>query len=497
MKKFKLALIIFILSAALFAVLRFVNLNSIPVFVDEAIYVRWSQVMKAEATLRFLPLSDGKQPLAMWLTMPLLKYISDPLIAGRLVSVFAGIGSMVGLALLTYWLFESLLLASFSTLVYAILPFTMFFDRMALADGLLAMFSIWSMALSVLFAKTKRLDHAIFVGFAIGGGLLTKSPAVFFYLFLFLSLIFFTTRHSLKNNIKKMIWGLLAVLIISQAMYNILRLGPGFNMINSRNQDYIFSIAEVLTHPLNPFIGNFKTTINWLWLLFTPPILIAFVLGFFDKKKLRNILLLFLAGTVPLLAQAFVAKVYTSRYALYAVDLFIPICAVGLGWILKKKGILIRLLIPLIILVPTIISFVYLFAPQSAPMSTDMRSGYLQEWTAGYGQKEIARYLIDLENKGNKIVVFTEGYFGTLPDGLQIYTEGHKNITIVGSPPNVDRIPDAMLKTSKDNLIFLVVNKSRDHLSSSDLAKLTLVAQYPKAVRPDGSREYLQFWQFK
>ena len=41
--------------------LRFTNLNSLPIFADEAIYVRWSQVMRAEATLRFLPLSDGKQ----------------------------------------------------------------------------------------------------------------------------------------------------------------------------------------------------------------------------------------------------------------------------------------------------------------------------------------------------------------------------------------------------------------------------------------------------
>ncbi|KKU74843.1 MAG: hypothetical protein UX99_C0005G0003 [Candidatus Amesbacteria bacterium GW2011_GWB1_47_26] len=52
--------------------LRFWNLNSLPIFADEAIYVRWSQVMRAESSLRFLPLSDGKQPLFMWLTIPFL-----------------------------------------------------------------------------------------------------------------------------------------------------------------------------------------------------------------------------------------------------------------------------------------------------------------------------------------------------------------------------------------------------------------------------------------
>ena len=42
------------------AFLRTYNLLALPIFADEAIYVRWAQVMRAETTLRFLPLSDGK-----------------------------------------------------------------------------------------------------------------------------------------------------------------------------------------------------------------------------------------------------------------------------------------------------------------------------------------------------------------------------------------------------------------------------------------------------
>ena len=51
----------------IFFVTRLVNLTSIPVFGDEAIYLRWSQVIKNVETLRFIPLNDGKQPLFMWL----------------------------------------------------------------------------------------------------------------------------------------------------------------------------------------------------------------------------------------------------------------------------------------------------------------------------------------------------------------------------------------------------------------------------------------------
>ncbi|MEK7112149.1 MAG: hypothetical protein AAB875_02375, partial [Patescibacteria group bacterium] len=78
--KWKSSLILLLL-ILLFAIgIRLYNLNLIPVFVDEAIYIRWAQVMRAEPTLRFLPLSDGKQPLFMWLSIPFLKIFSDPLL---------------------------------------------------------------------------------------------------------------------------------------------------------------------------------------------------------------------------------------------------------------------------------------------------------------------------------------------------------------------------------------------------------------------------------
>ena len=84
-----------LITVGLFLVLRFYKLLSLPVFVDESIYIRWSQVMRAEPTLRFLPLSDGKQPLFMWLVIPALKLFQDPVFAGRTISVVAGFATLV------------------------------------------------------------------------------------------------------------------------------------------------------------------------------------------------------------------------------------------------------------------------------------------------------------------------------------------------------------------------------------------------------------------
>src|SRR3990170_8973472 len=79
---------------------RLVNLKLIPIFTDEAIYIFWAQVALDDPAHRFISLQDGKQPLFIWLAAILQKFISDSLIASRMVSVFAGFGSIIGIYLL-------------------------------------------------------------------------------------------------------------------------------------------------------------------------------------------------------------------------------------------------------------------------------------------------------------------------------------------------------------------------------------------------------------
>jgi len=64
-KQTKLFLVIFLLLSFLYFFTRLFGLTKLPVFADEAIYLRWSQVIRAVESLRFLPLTDGKQPLFM------------------------------------------------------------------------------------------------------------------------------------------------------------------------------------------------------------------------------------------------------------------------------------------------------------------------------------------------------------------------------------------------------------------------------------------------
>lgn len=95
------------LLAIIYFFLRLYLLSDFPIFTDEAIYVRWAQIAKNDAIWRFISLTDGKQPMLIWIAMVLMRFIDDPLMATRFVSVLAGFASMVGLYFVGSTLFKN------------------------------------------------------------------------------------------------------------------------------------------------------------------------------------------------------------------------------------------------------------------------------------------------------------------------------------------------------------------------------------------------------
>jgi len=134
-----------------------------------------------------------------------------------------------------------------------------------------------------------------------------------------------------------------------------------------------------------------------------------------------------------------------------------------------------------------------LFNIEAAPLPRSERSGYLEEWTAGYGIKEASLFLRNKEKAEpeKKIVVGTEGYFGTLPDGLQMYLNDRPKITVIGVGLGIDKIPKSLAESSAaGNLTYLLINRSRLKADPTEIG-LTVVSVYPKARRPDGSYDSL------
>jgi len=477
---------------------RLYHLTILPVFADEAIYVRWAQVMRAEETLRFLPLSDGKQPLFMWLIIPFFKMFSDPLFAGRFVSVLAGLGTLVGISLLSFLLFKSVKVSLAAAVIYAVCPFTFFFDRMALADSLLSMFGVWTFIFSYLAIKNKRLDFAMLAGFSLGGAWLTKSPALFFALMLPTMWLFADWKKNLKSNFFVLLRsaGLSIVTAgIGYGMYNILRFGTNFHMIASRNLDYVWPLSHILSNPfdpLNPFLLQVWQWINMMgpWPVWILSIL-GIAMGFARNWKQKLILgIWFLA---PVVVQSEFAKVFTARYILFSLPYLIIIA--GSAFAEEKKNLARFLVFILAFFVAQAVIFDYqlLTNPQRANLPRSERSGYLEEWTAGQGIKEIADYIRreQTANPKDKFVVGTEGYFGTLPDGLQMYLNDMREVIVIGVGLNFDKLPSELVNSKKaGNKTFFVVNNSRLHGSSESLG-LTQINFFQKAIAPNRVRDSL------
>lgn len=469
--------------------LRLINLTILPVFADEAIYIRWSQVMVNEPTLRFLPLSDGKQPLFMWILMFLVNRFSDPLFIGRLVSVTAGAGTMIGIFVLSYILFRNRVASLVAAFIYSLSPFTFFFDRMALVDSMLTMFGIWTSVFAVLTAKTLRLDWAMITGFFLGCALLTKSPALFFVILLPATLILAKKKINL-------VLLFIPTLLIAFGMYNILRLGPNFHLLNSRTSDYIFPISHIWQNPKDPFIFYFDRSFEWIWAMGPWPLLLLAVFGLLTmvKKHPKETILLTTYFLLPILVQSEFAKVFTARYILFTLPyIFIiasTIFALPRRSLWAKAG-----WITLILFAVFSLKFDYLLLtnPEKANLPRSEKSGYLEEWTAGTGIREISDYLKNqaLLANSQKLVVGTEGYFGTLPDGLQIYLTDKPEITVIGVGIDIRELPKSLIESkAAGNKTYLVVNKSRLKADPDKLG-LKLITEYPKVSRPSFVREYI------
>jgi len=513
-KKWRGMIFLSFLVILIFALLRLIKLTLLPVFADEAIYIRWAQIMRSEATLRFLPLSDGKQPLFMWLIIPFLKFFNDPLFAGRFLSVLSGFGSLIGIYFLSWFLFKNKWISLLSSFLYAVLPFFVFFDRLALADSMLLMFGIWLAFFSLWLGMKPRLDLALITGLFLGAALITKSPAVFFAIMIPSGLLF-------VKNLKKNFWPFLGfwalILALGFGIYNfLLRLGPGFQMIAARNKDYLFTFQEFLSHPLDPLKPHLAVLFSWLLNLFTWPVCLLLLTGLIlmIKKNFRKVIFLLIWFVVPLFPQLLVAKVFTPRYILFTLWPLLLMAAFGFIWLFKQFKFLRKRVGKVLSLVLVVVLLFLVIAPglkydyllltdvEKAPLPENLRNGHLEEWTAGQGLKQIAEFMKQKSKEGS-IFVGTEGYFGTLPDGLQIYLEGVPNIRVIGVGWPIFEVSQSLVNSLVDNQVYLVVNQSRLQIDPEQNG-LKLVEQYPKAFWPDGHQDKLllfeldrNFWQDK
>ncbi len=488
-KIWKSPIVWFFLLACVYFITRLVQLTALPIFTDEAIYIRWSQIGTADAAWRFISLTDGKQPFFTWLIMASVRLFQDPLFAGRMVSVIGGFFSLIGLVIVSRELFKNVTIGLIAAFLYVISPFTLIYDRLALYDGWVATFFIWNLYLAVLLARRIRLDVALLLGMLLGVAMLNKTSAFLSLYMLPATLLLFDWKR--PRVVKRLaLWTVyvLAAAVLSQAIYSILRLSPFFYIISQKDALFVYPFGQWLIHPFSFFQGNIHGLFDWLKGYMTWPLL--FTAGatiLIPRKYIREKLLLICWWLAPFIALSLFGRILYPRFILFMTMPLFILAGYSLHWMstLIKKSYAFFLLIICICGYSMYISTRILIDIKTAPILKADQGQLVNDWPSGWGTNEVVSFL---KSQPQPIAVYTEGTFGLFPYALEIFLHTYQTIEIHGLWPIPDTIPHEMLESAATKPTYFVSNFTQKQF----LWPMTLLGTYQKGNNPKSAMRLYQ-----
>lgn len=475
--KEKNSLKFWVLLAVVYLLTHLFNVTSLPVFADESIYIRWAQlIMDEPARYFFFSLNDGKTPLFIWLLVPFQYVFSDQLFAARFVSVVIGLFQVLATVLITKKLGGTRISQQFAAVLVTISPFWYFHHRMGLMDGLLTVFlsfTLWSVLHVIELPQKRKFFWLALTALFLGAAFWTKLPAVLAIPPLFL-LVFFQPETSWsKIVLKSMHVGVTIAGAI--VIFALMRISPAFGQLFARGSDFLYPISDVLFKEVwQQTLPNLPTYLGYFtaYLSFGSFVLIA--LGMFlPNAHRRTIILLTLGGLLFIIPIAILGRVVYPRYLVPAALFFTVSTALALEHVFSRLAtkkvrvdslkLLVIMCCVSILLTSGKFMTAHLFDSDATPFTESDKVQYLTEWSSGHGIKETTE-LIQQRAELTTIAVATEGYFGTLPDGILLYLHGKPvdNLWVEGIGQPVTGIPDVFINRAKTyQESWLVVNSHR------------------------------------
>lgn len=506
----------YITIAVLYFATHLLAITKLPVFADEAIYIRWTQLIIDEpARYAFFPLNDGKTPLFIWLMLPFQYLFADQLLAGRFVSVLVGFLQVLVTGALVKKLGGSRVAEMLAMLLVTILPFWFFHHRMALMDGLLTFWITVTiyMAISIQDLVVQRTERTaacdctilgtlkdilyrrgsvLIIGgaAAVGAALWTKLPAVLAVPAIVLMIFLYPAK--LLGSWLFRVFPLLLMLFGGACIFALLKLHPAFGQLFSRGSDFLYPVSEVINGAWQITVQQIPTYLSYFISYLSPGVMLLLVFGLFLPHQRRRVVILFvLAGLSFIAPIALLGKVVYARYLLPAAPFFTIAAVLTVDSLLDTfRGTDVRKpaqqfqaqivlgitgLLMLLTILPNLSAS--LFNPDATPFVPTDRVQYLTEWSSGHGVTEMVT-MLQVESKDKKIAVATEGYFGTLPDAALLYLHRRnvENIWVEGIGQPVITIPPKFTERALGyDEVWLVVNSHRMQI---DLPKEKLKAEY-------------------
>lgn len=372
--------------------LRSMRLIDLPIFGDEAIYLRWAQLIGRDLhkvwddwyVLYAVPLIDPKPPMHFWLMAITDGVFYDPLIGARLISVISGVLLIPVTALIVRRMRHllgddpGLTLPSFallSALMMIVCPFFAFYQRMATADALFVLEMAAALWLAMRLVGDARtiplgrglLTHALPFGIVVGIAMNTRQ--IVSYELWFMPVGLWILMNHRRERAKVLLAWLAAAFAVGMIMFMPYLLAqpkrynpdpqdtiPGVNMFEYELRRRVlyqphFSEARTLADRLLSIKNNTRDLLypvrletgewssGWLFFYLTPPVCLLAAIGAIMmavRRQWRLWLFLLLWAGMFLLPLILFGMVTFSRYSLAGVMpllfLAVWVVAVGIQW---------------------------------------------------------------------------------------------------------------------------------------------------------------------
>jgi len=456
---------------------RLINLDKFPIFGDEGIYIRWAKTAWHDASWRFISLTDGRQPLQTWGTIPFLKlFPNNALLGGRMFAVATGLVGLIGLFVLCFYLFGKKA-AYWSAFFYIFTPYFLFYDRMALMDSGVNAAFIWILFFSILLVKTIRLDVALVFGLIAGLSLLSKSSVK---LFIGLSALapLLTFEQKKKDNVKKIVNFFLLFLLVcffAIAIYNIQRLSPYMHYIAQKNGTFVRSFSQFLKNPMEGLIYHLQAIPEYIFVEsgYILPFIGLFGLYLLFKKDHRLAIYLSIWLIASYLIIAVFSIILYPRYVNFIAMLLIVPATYA---VTKVNKVLSRTIIIIYILFICYFNYTILFDFKKIPFPEIDQGQYINGGNSGWGAKEIVDIARE-KAKTKPVLILAEGDFGMSGDVLSVFVNQNDRINIKGYWPLNKEALISQQKELANNQVLVVYIYKKSY--EPDLP-LRLIKRFPK-----------------
>lgn len=312
---------------------RLYALTLFPIFSDESIYIHLAEkIVDDPLHLMFIRM-EGKNPLFYWLNALTLNVFANPLVAGRVVSIFAGFASLAGIYLIGKKLYSEKhgLVAA---LFYIFCPYTLYFDRLALVDSLLCACGVWMIFAATRIADTARPGNLqgykefIFLGFIMALALFTKGTAILLLPLPVLILCLFGCHK------EDAFWKKIILCLVIACLPLVLLYFFGKNVGYFERTDFFqipnrlaLTPEEILSFPWDIWRRNLGITAEFIVTYLTLPVIALVLFGFLFAFRGKKSAALVLWAAFTILAINAVARGFYSRYFLVAAPPMILLAA--------------------------------------------------------------------------------------------------------------------------------------------------------------------------